>query len=259
LKVVEQIMRAERGAVELFVILLGTTGDAAAVEQKLSTALVGVSELRPHLEVVAIPDSAALSGLASSLRTERMMPPVEKAPPPGEQATTGRTLVHKAVLEHWPEHALGAIGAMWIEADADATGLRLAIVRVGVPMAEAARVLLERAVSTTLQTSVTVVDRPVPKGLDASEGPLAFLVALGRLLEASKALPDARICVSEPPTARMASRLRRELDSTRAALQELAAKSPRLTLAPGAELRAELTTGTCPLTVESRPHAAGTP
>jgi hypothetical protein len=190
-------------------ILLGTTVDARAVEKRLTTALAGESELAPHLEIVAIPDAAALSGLATTLRTERAIP-------------------------------------LWIEAGPKDAGLRVAIVRVGEPMDEAARSLLERAITNRLQTPTTIVDRAVPRFVDAQHGASEFLVGLGRMLEASENLSDVHICESEPPpTARAAPHVRREAETMHAALESLATRSRRLVVTPGEELRAELTQEPC--------------
>lgn len=252
-KVVESRVRVERHAVDLLIVLLGTTADADASRARLDAEIEAVAGVEPRIEVLAIPDADALAGLESSLRTQEPLRllPAPAPPTPAEQLEAGREVVRSSVAGVWPGATAGE--PLAIDVGVTAGGpLRIRVAHLGAALSVDAIESLGRALGTTLAREVQLIDVAIPTlRLSRAAGDLAFLAAVAAAVPASTA-GEINVCVERPDPARIA---RRDRELGEAVLLVLA-RHPRVTYAPGADWTVRFTLTSC--TDADRPTPSAT-
>jgi uncharacterized membrane protein len=91
-QIVHSRVRVDRHEVELLVVLVGKTAEADSSRKRLRSEIERAAGVTPRIEVLAIPDTGALAGLESSLRSTQAplaLPAV--VPSPEEQLDRARS------------------------------------------------------------------------------------------------------------------------------------------------------------------------
>ena len=233
--VVDSSVRIERRAVSVAVVMIGTTTSATAAREQLDAAIRELADETPRVTVVAVPDAAAVAGLAEELRRVPAVPAVAAAvepttppPPPtaGERLDDALELVDSTVRRHWPELSLGTLLAIRVERDDD--GIIVSTLHQGPPIDAATLELLERDFSADLEHVVRVEDLDLPSA--ALEGEPAKLAAdLVRLLDRARPLSGMWLCVQAPREPPAHRRARAKVpDPARTMLEEMIRSHPRV-------------------------------
>ncbi|RYZ07594.1 MAG: DUF389 domain-containing protein [Myxococcales bacterium] len=197
--IVESKAQVKRHAVELVVVLLGTTADAEASRARLEERVARAAGVKPHLEVIAVPDSRAFAGLESTLLTPNALASAAAAPPPpmGQRARQTVQEVSAEVRKVWPSATMGALGSVAVESQA--TGIRLTVRHWGDSLPPTGKELLEKSLAAALESRVIILDEPLPLAkLNRARGDEAFLSAAGELARAARGFPEAVLCVERP-------------------------------------------------------------
>jgi hypothetical protein len=260
-EIVQSQVRVDRHEVELLVVLLGKTDDAEASRKRLDAEIRKVSGVVPRIEVFAIPDSAALAGLESSLRTkhDRLVVPHVVPPTPMKQLENGTELVRSSVARVWPSTSVGEPLVIDVGTD-DSALLRVEVVHLGTALGPDAIEGLGRSLGTSLKRDVQLVDVAIPAvPLLRTAGDLAFVSAVAAGVRASAAVGPVNVCVTEPDRSKGRKRHDRREQELADAIQVALATHPRVkkTIGPDWTVRftaeacaaeAVLTTGTAPET-----------
>lgn len=255
--VVQSRVRVERGEVELALVLLGNTSDAAASRAQLEGELRELAVTAPRLEVLAVPDATAFASLEASMRSAA--PPVPVLPSPAVQLDEARRLVHDAVTRRWPARTAGDALALSMSAST-AAALEVEVAHLGPPLDGMTRETLERALTADLGREVTLRDVALPASdLVPAAGDLAFVAHVAPLLTASRGLESISVCVVAPPAQpEPASRPRAQaaVDPLRPILLQLLDGHPRASFAPGAAWALRFVAGPCPAAPAGEPQRA---
>jgi uncharacterized hydrophobic protein (TIGR00271 family) len=197
--IVESKVQVARHAVELVVVMLGTTAEAEATRARLDERIRLGSGVKPRLEVVGVPDARAFAGLESTLLKPRTTQPSEAAPPLVERTARSLDEVAVAVREAWPEKALGRLSSVAVESD-PAGGLRLYTRHWGSPLGAVSAELLQRSLASVLGGPVRLSDMALSAAaVTRSSGDTEFLVSAARLAQAAQSFEDATLCLETPP------------------------------------------------------------
>jgi uncharacterized hydrophobic protein (TIGR00271 family) len=200
-RVVSSRSVAERGAVEVSLVVLGSPVDAQAARELIERDLLASAGVAPRVDVVGIPDARMLAGLESSLRAPA--PKVVAAPPPPPPPTLGEHLeelrprIASVIAARWPERALGA--PLAVELGTLVEPLSVRITHWGAPLELATHEALERALSSDLLLPLRLVTVAVPKvplGLDARGA--TSVGELAGLLTVVSVLPTLSVCARAP-------------------------------------------------------------
>lgn len=256
-RVVQSRVRVERGAVELALVLLGSTSDADASRERLARELRDATGVTPRLEISAVPDSTAFATLESALRSSSK--PVPVRPRPAAQLDEARRLVHSAVARRWPARTAGS--ALQVSMTADATdALRIEIAHLGPPLDAMTHETLERALTEDLERQVTLLDVALPaEALSPTAGAMELVARAAPLLQTSRTLEAVSVCVTEPPPPAPpvpASRTRVQVveDPLRTIMPVLLDGHPRAYFAPGEAWQIRFVVGPCPTTAPADPQ-----
>jgi hypothetical protein len=243
-EVVQSRVRVERHQVEVRLVLLGTTEQAAASRARLDQRLSEVAGVAPHVEVVAIPDATAFAGLQSTMRTSqqvRSLPILE----PAEQLDEVRRLIRSNVSRLWPATAAG--DPLTIDVGTNPTGpLRVRIVHLGTALGADGVESLGRSLGTSLNREIELIDVALPADpLTRSDGDLKFAARIAEGVRSSQSLDDIHVCVVEPrppDRRRRASASEREMAE---ALRDVLALHPRVTTELGDDWQVRFVRGEC--------------
>lgn len=258
--VVDSSIRIERRTIGVAVVMIGTTASATAAREQLDATIREVAHETPRLTVVAVPDAAAVAGLADELRRAPPLPqvaavePVAPPPPPtaGERLDDALELVDGSVRRHWPELSLGVLLAIRLERVDE--GIVISTLHQGPPLDAATLELLERDFSEELGHDVRVEDLELPS--DPLEGEPAKLAAdLVRFSDRARLLPGMWICVQVPRERPPRGRARTKVpDPSGTMLREMIRSHPRVGWSDGERWSIRFVRGGCDETAASAPR-----
>lgn len=258
-QIVDSRVRVEHHEVELRVVLLGTTPDAESARARLDAEVRAAAGVVPHIEVIAIPDATAFSGLKSTftglelaLRTppapEPAPPPTPEvaAPSPAEQRASVLATIRAAVADLWPAGAVGE--PLVIDVGTDSVGpLRITVSHLGESLGSDGLESLGRGLRAVLHHEVEVVDVAIPPGvLTRGDGDLELVERVAAAIRASAVMSDVGVCVVEPrptPPRRRVDPRDRELAE---ALHHVLGTHPRVTTELGDDWSIRFVRGACP-------------
>lgn len=261
--IVQSRVRVERQEVELLLVLLGSNEDAEAARARIDAEIAEVAGVEPRIQVLAIPDATAFSGLESTfsgleskLYELRQAPapapapaPVIVAPPPpptpAEQLDGGLSEVRAAVGRLWPATAVGA--PLAIEVRPEESRLRLAVVHLGPSLGPAGKESLERSLAAALERELHVVDVAVPTdAITRAEGDLWLVSRVSTAVRATIDVAEVSVCVVRPRPPSKPTRVDAREPELTAALDELLAAHPRVTTELGEAWAVRFVLGPCP-------------
>lgn len=257
--ILESRVRIDRRAVELAVVLIGTTSEAQLLHERLEREITEIAGSPPRLAVYAVPDAAAFAGLEDALRRRPgpvpVQPVVEPAPAPvpepepdGERLTDVLSVIAGAVETRWPVEVLGPVLSLRVRTLADDRSA-VAIVHHGPALDPATQQLLQTILAEDLERAVVVEDEAIPalplvpqRGLDA------FAVEIGGSIERARAIEELWLCVDtvpEPPPRRSARRAAPAPDPGRELVMAAIADFPRLQIREAESWRVRFARGGC--------------
>lgn len=248
-RVVQSRTRVERREVEVAVVLLGKAEDAERARVRLDADIRQVAGVKPHIEVLAVPEAMALEGLESSLLPRPLAVAATKTP--AEELDAARGRVREAVLEIWPATVAGEPLTIDLGA-AIGPRLRIRVAHLGPPLGDAAREALGRATALALGQPTELVDAAIPpERLTRAGGDFALIARTMAALEASAGVADVSVCTTRPAAPKPADR------DLAAALSAALAAHPRVASTPNSDWSVHFVRGACPTTTDAgAPDAA---
>ncbi len=149
---VQQVLRVEQGSVELRLLVVTDDVGPVDLERRLTTAIAAATGVEPVVQVVAVPDIAALA----RARTAQSEPtPVASALVPAvEQA---RARLATTLARAWPAGA-GQLAGWQLEVP-PAGAPRVTVIHLGAPIGPVAAELLATALTPALDIRPSIVDR----------------------------------------------------------------------------------------------------
>ncbi len=253
--VVQSKLRVERGEVELKLLLIGTTDQAEGAQSDLTFELAKVAGVTPLVEVVAVPDARALSGLAARLLDAPT--PVKTEPPapaPGPQLLEAHARIREKLDQFWPSTHAGALAAAWFY-PGSARVLKVAVTHIGTPLDAVSRESVSRALKISLDQTVELIDLPIPGELELSDS-ANQMEAFERAVERARSTSAIALCMEEPevpPEVPPEVQRRRELNARSVLAERLHGAVeglPNVTWLSGPAWRARFTLGSCRPTPE---------
>jgi len=254
--VLESRVRIDRRAVDLAVVLIGTTAEAQALHERLEREVTEIAGSPPRLAIYAVPDAAAFAGLEDALRRLPAPVPVQPVvvPPPaplpqpdGERLTDALSSIADAVETRWPEEVLGPVLTLRVRTLTDDRSA-VAIVHHGPVLDPATQALLQTILAEDLERAVVVEDEAIPATpLVPQAGLEAFAVEIGASIERARAIEDLWLCVDtvpEPPSPRRGAR-RATPDLGRELVMAAIADFPRLQTREAESWRVRFARGGC--------------
>ncbi len=151
---VQQVVRIERGSVELRLLVVSDDVSPVDLERRLSTAIAAATGVEPVVQVVAVPDLAALTRARTS-QTEKM--PMAATIVPAVDQARGR--LSTILARSWPRGA-GALAGWRLEVPP--TGAPIVVVyHLGQAIGPVADELLAAALAPALDIRPRIADRPL--------------------------------------------------------------------------------------------------
>lgn len=191
------------GGASVRVLLVAREERAHEVADQLRLRVAAASGIEPKVDVVALPNLAAVEETASRLLTHAEQPPMPvTAPPPSPPADEVRRRVDAILRSSWPPSAGLLVG--W-RLGWDAGGPVIDVDALGAPIDAAAQSLLGRLFGDALQRPPTVRVRSLaPESVAEAGHELEWLPSLWSALDGARRLDGVRACVEV--SARTASR-----------------------------------------------------
>jgi hypothetical protein len=213
--------------------------------------------VKPHIEIVTVPDVGALRVAAAAEPTA----PVAPVAPPAEPAVAAaRRIVSETLASEWPSAAVGPLARSSIELAGDS--IRVRVVHVGAPLGPAAETLLSSTLSSRLEAKASIVDvaiSPAPVVGDtfdqfvheasAQAAIAASTEGVYACVRAPRVVSDAEAGLDAPEA--------EKADLVKAPLFALAAARGRLSIIDGERYELRLSLDACPAAAESAPADAG--
>ncbi|MEO5826671.1 MAG: DUF389 domain-containing protein [Gemmatimonadales bacterium] len=151
---VQQVVRIERGSVELRLLVVSDEAGPVDLERRLSTAIAAATGIEPVVQVVAVPDLAALARARTS-QAEKV--PMATAIIPAVDQARGRLTT--ILARSWPRGA-GALAGWRLEVPP--TGAPVVVVHhLGPRIGLVAEELLATALAPALDIRPVIADRPL--------------------------------------------------------------------------------------------------
>ncbi|HPF60486.1 MAG TPA: DUF389 domain-containing protein [Gemmatimonadales bacterium] len=183
---VQQSVLVEKGRVEVRLLVVEDEVDPVAMEARLSTAIAAATGVEPVVQVVAVPDIAALARARSAQSAPASTLPAV-AVPAVEQA---RNRLGSTLARAWPLRG-GRLAGWILEVPPDGEPV-VVVHHFGAPIGQAAEDLLAEALSSSLDVRPRIVDQPIdsiallggadlPAWLRRVDGQLALLPWLDRV------------------------------------------------------------------------------
>ncbi|MBA2293113.1 MAG: DUF389 domain-containing protein [Gemmatimonadales bacterium] len=151
---VQQVVRIERGRVELRLLVVSDSIGPVDVERRLSTAIAAATGVEPVVQVVAVADLAALARARSS-QVEKVPMAAEIIPAVDQARGRLSTILERS----WPRGA-GALAGWRLEV-APAGPPTVVVHHLGPPMGPVAEELLATALAPALDIRPRIADRPL--------------------------------------------------------------------------------------------------
>lgn len=239
---VRSSVSVDGGGVAVRLLTLGKAEDAAKLEAELREKIAAAAGVVPKVEVVAVPDAAALEQVAAIVKTPS--PPVEVVRKEPDLAALRRAL-GGSLSRAWPA-AAGALLAYRVELPEDAPAI-VEVVHLGAELGAPGAALLAQELSREAGVKLDVRDVPFPAeplAADADAG-LSWLPPVLALAGRLDAAPGLRLCV-EAPAAAPRSKANKEAEIVRALLRASPAfRDGRVALRDGPGWSAAVTAAAC--------------
>lgn len=187
---VQQVVRIERGRVELRLLVVTDSVGPVDLERRLSTAIAAATGVEPVVQVVTVPDLAALARARAS-QTEKV--PVATAIIPAVEQARGR--LSTILARTWPVGA-GALAGWRLEVPP--MGVPIVVVyHLGAPIGPVAEELLATALAPALDVRPRIGDRPlVAAGLIPGRDTAAWLARVDTALVVAPWISSVAACVT---------------------------------------------------------------
>lgn len=229
---VQRSVSVERETIVVRLIVVGEAGEAAALEQRLATALAAATGVLPTVTVLAVADAQALTRATAAPEADGAslpkLPAVEEA----------RTRLAADLNRVWPTGAAGPLVGWSLEVPPSGVP-GLTVYHFGPAVGAAAEALVASAVAPSLETTPRVRDiRLDSTAVVAGSDPFTWLATMAPRLALSRTIDRASLCVSGP----LADTTGGFADSVRAVI---AAAAARAELVAGPAWRHRWTTGRC--------------
>lgn len=249
-RVVQSKAQVGRHRVELVVVLLGKTHDAALTRERLARRIRQVAGIQPSIEVLAIPDATAFAGLESTLLT-----PHRSAPPPplseGAQIAQGTTAARVAVSSVWPAAAAGELLAVSAGRE-DGEALRVRVAHLGQPLGPVGLEALTKSLSERLSEPVQLDDLALPsEPITRAEGDLSFIARIAAVAHASREVHQLVLCLARPDASEPRKLAASKVDLAEAVDRALDAH-PRLVTTEGDDFTLLVAREACPPSDKTR-------
>lgn len=254
--VVRQSLEVRGGAVRVRLFLVGSVADAQAIAADLRVKIAAIGGREPVVEVIAVPDAAALDAMAAQLQTAVAPPPVAAPVPERPAAQAFAKVLGEASGRHWPSAAGELLRLRTTVAKDDPLALRVEVTHVAPALGDAGVELLEHAWADALQVVVHVDDVVLPR--DAIEAPAGegerWLAEVLPVLVAADGVAGVSVCVTVPAAAVAPPPVagRREApgpvadDLVREALPVLVGTRPSVQVTAGETWRLQVLLAPCP-------------
>jgi hypothetical protein len=203
-RLVQSRVVVERGRIELSLVLLGSSADAATTRARVEQDVRARTGVTPRLEVFAIPDATAFAGLEAALHRDGVrdgVPPAAQVPSLGSDLSRTQSSVLKAVQRRWPASNAGEIASLVF--DVTGTEISLELIHLGRDLGVAAQEVLQRAFAEDMGAPVKVTLRALPKEPLRPADPtnVEFVAELADMLALARRTRAVRTCVvTAPPT-----------------------------------------------------------
>lgn len=243
-QVVQSRVRVERHQVEVRLVLLGTTEQAAASRARLDEKLSEVAGVVPHIEVLAIPDATAFAGLQSTMRTSQRSPSLPVSDP-AEQLEGASSLIRSNLSRLWPAAAAG--DPLTIDVGTNPTGpLRVRVVHLGAALGPDGAESMGRGLGAALNREIELIDVALPTDpLTRSDGDLKFAARVAEGVRSSGSIEDIYVCVVEPRPPARGRRVNADEREMAVALHDVLTRHPRVTTELGDDWQVRFVRGEC--------------
>lgn len=239
---VRSSLTVDGAGVSLRLVTLGRAEDAARLERDLREKIAAAAGTVPKVEVIAVPDAAALEQVAAAVRTS-LSPPVEVARKEPDLSTLRRTL-GGAMDRIWPAEA-GSLLTYRVELPRGAPAV-VDVVHLGPELGPAGAALLAQDLSHEVGEQIVVRDVAFSAEAVTAE-PEAGLTWLGTTLstiDRLDAAPGLRACLEVPAPSK--ARPVKDADAVSAVLRGVHARRARsVELRDGPRWKVVLRTGAC--------------
>lgn len=191
-RVLQSRVRIERHTLDVAVVIVGTQAIAIQLRSELDAQIREVAGIAPALDVYAVADAEAVSGLATQLEH----PPALSALPPPRPASLFEDLaeLRERTQVQWPATHAGPLIRTTVHVDGDRIVVDAA--HLGPPLGPASEVL-SQLLTKAYAHQVVVNDLAFPSD------PASFSGAVGEglpaLLVQSQAFSDLSLCVRRGP------------------------------------------------------------
>jgi len=190
-------MRVERGTVVLKLVIVGESSTAAALQRRLEKKIAAISSLDdPHVEVVAVPDLAAVR--RATANTPAASPiAVPRAP----DVIDAHSRLDAELQQVWSSDSAGEILSWRLVVQNGS--LTAKITHTGDALGATGKNSLARLLSTRLGSTVAIQDRVVslnPVDAPADQG-VRWLPLLVRAVEDTHQLEGLSLCITLPSPA----------------------------------------------------------
>ena len=241
----------ERHTVTLQLVLVASNDYAAALEQRIRTAIAASTGVVPNVTITAVPDAKTLA--AASLNRAAATPP---APADEIDIATIRQRTASAVEVEWPTAAAGPLAGWELVVPSRATPT-IVVRHLGAPLGATGEAVLASRWSTHVGARLQVHDDALAS--DSAAAPLgrerAWLAAATPILDWVGRADRAVACVKAPiDTTRRTTSVQR---STRAAVRaSTAGAAGRLVLSDSSGWSIRVSLSACDAVADSTPSPA---
>lgn len=250
LRIIESKAQVARHTVDVVVVLVGRATDAHATRSRLSQQIERVAQVKPSIEVLAVPDATAFAGLESTLLTPRaapVAPPVESLT---QQVQQSGARIRAALLEAWPAETAGAALSFSIE-PTEAGPARLHVTHLGPPLPASAREAIERALESKLEDHVELVDIALPsEPIRRNGNDTDFIARVAGVAHDSRTVTATTLCLTRPDAVDKEAALPTKDVNLAKDLDGVLDDHPRVVTTAGKEFVVRIVSGACPASGE---------
>lgn len=256
-RIVESRVHVERKEVDLAVVIVGNSVEAAGVESRLQADIRPASGVTPRVKVLAVPDATALAGLESALRppAASLLPLTPVIEAPAARIRGAVATVRDDLERAWPTATAGELVSLEIGAD-DLEPVRVRVIHLGAPLHDQVRESLRKIASASLESEALLEDIAFPPTqLGREQGDFEFVASVSAAVSAASSQPKLRVCVVRPDAAEGSEPpVGADIELAKA-LDGILSERPRVEVVTGAEWGFRVVIGACP-ELASAPVAA---
>jgi uncharacterized hydrophobic protein (TIGR00271 family) len=178
----------ERGVVRLALVVLASDERARALEREVAGEIFLRTNVRPVVQVTAVPDLEALQEVAAQARAALKAPEPEEPPPMERRIADGLRAL-------WPGGEVGPL-LTWRLLAKDGPGPAVEVAHLGSPLGAAATSMLARALGEWLHAPIAVREVAIPPDLRSAEPNPPFLLAAVMAIREAARVGDLHVCVT---------------------------------------------------------------